>query len=62
LKRRQLVKHLKQQGCEFLREGTRHTLYVNPQNRKRVPIPRHAEIKNTTAREICKQLEIEPIE
>lgn len=61
MKRRQLVKHLRRQGCEVLREGARHTLFINPANEKRVPVPRHVEIKNTIAREICKQLEIESI-
>lgn len=61
MKRRRLVKHLNRHGCELLREGARHTLYLNPQTGKRVPVPRHTEIKESTAREICKQLEIQPV-
>jgi hypothetical protein len=33
VKRRTLLKHLKGQGCEFLSEGSRHTVYVNREAR-----------------------------
>ena len=29
MKRVDLVRHLETHGCEFLREGGRHTIYVN---------------------------------
>ena len=29
MKRRDLIRHLEQHGCEFLREGGNHTIYVN---------------------------------
>jgi hypothetical protein len=32
--------------------------YVNPQNGKKAPVPRHAEIKNTLCEVIRKQLEL----
>lgn len=34
MKRRDLVRHLEQNGCEFLREGGNHTIYVNRRARK----------------------------
>jgi len=29
MKRRDLIRHLENHGCEFLREGANHTIYVN---------------------------------
>ena len=29
MKRRDLVRHLERQGCELLREGGNHSVYVN---------------------------------
>jgi len=29
MKRRDFIKHLEQHGCEFLREGANHTVYVH---------------------------------
>ena len=56
MKRRQLEKHLREHQCEFLRHGSRHDYWVNTTNGQRAPIPRHNEIKRTTAQAICKQL------
>jgi len=58
MKRHELLRHLKEQGCQLLREGTRHSIYFNPENRKTSTVPRHAEIANKLARKICKDLEI----
>jgi mRNA interferase HicA len=56
VKRRALLKHLREQGCEFLREGGRHTMYVNRAAQRASSIPRHAEISDKLARKICKDL------
>jgi mRNA interferase HicA len=40
------------------REGARHTIYTNPTNGAKAPVPRHAEIDNRLARKICQQLGI----
>lgn len=61
MKRRALLKHLKSQGCEFLREGSRHTVYVNRETRSTSTVPRHTEIPDKLARKICKDLSITPI-
>jgi len=53
-----LERHLRRQGCAFYREGGGHTIWINPVNRKLASVPRHREIKEFTARAICKQLEI----
>ncbi|CAN5702703.1 hypothetical protein BH20ACT12_BH20ACT12_09050 [soil metagenome] len=58
MKRRALLKHLKEHGCELRREGTRHSIYQNADTGKRTSVPRHTEIDNTTARKICAQLGI----
>lgn len=58
MKRRDLIRHLEQHGCEFLREGARHTVYVNRSARKCSTVPRHREILEFTAKKICRDLEI----
>ncbi|NOZ25036.1 MAG: type II toxin-antitoxin system HicA family toxin [Nitrospirae bacterium] len=61
MKRNELLKYLRSQGCEFLREGSRHSWWWNPSQNKRSSIPRHTEISDNLARKICKDLGIEPI-
>jgi len=39
MKRRELIRHLKEHGCELLREGAKHTVYVNRKIRKSSTIP-----------------------
>ncbi|MFB2897144.1 MAG: type II toxin-antitoxin system HicA family toxin [Phormidium sp.] len=58
MKRRELIQYLELNGCLFLREGKKHTVYYNPLNRKTSAIPRHTEIVDVLARKICKDLEI----
>ena len=61
MKKRQLIKHIKSHGCEFLREGSNHTVYYNPAKGKTSTVPRHAEIDNMLAKKICKDLDISKI-
>ena len=58
MKRRDLLRYLEQHGCELLREGGSHTVYVNQQEQKVSTIPRHREINELLARKICKDLGI----
>ena len=58
MKLRDLIPHLENHGCEFLREGGNHTIYVNRATKKVSAVPRHREIIEITARKICKDLEI----
>ena len=58
MRRRDLLRHLARHGCEMLREGRRHTVYVNRQARTVSTIPRHREIKEVLVKEICQDLEI----
>ncbi len=58
MKRRDLVRHLEAHGCEFLREGANHTVYVNRAAQKTSVVPRHREINEFLARRICRDLQI----
>lgn len=46
MKRRELLKHLSENGCEELREGKKHTSWRNPALNKYSTIPRHTDISN----------------
>jgi predicted RNA binding protein YcfA (HicA-like mRNA interferase family) len=43
MKRTELLKYLKAQGCELLREGGRHSWWHNPSQNSRSAIPRHSD-------------------
>jgi len=58
VKRTDLIRHLEAHGCEKLREGGNHTIYVNRSRRKVSSIPRHREINDYLARKICRDLEV----
>jgi mRNA interferase HicA len=58
MKRVDLIRHLESHGCEFVREGKQHTLYINRQTKKSSAVPRHREIPAGTARSICRALGI----
>ena len=58
MKRFDLVRYLEEQGCTLLREGGRHSVYVNRATGKASAVPRHREINDMLARKICKDLEI----
>ncbi|MCC5620572.1 type II toxin-antitoxin system HicA family toxin [Nostoc sp. CHAB 5715] len=60
MKRRELIRHLEKNGCLFLREGGRHTIYYNPSNNRTSAVPRHTEIVDILTIKICKDLEIHP--
>ena len=56
MKRRALVRHLEGHGCELLREGANHSIFVNRSAGKTSAVPRHAEINDDLAKKICKDL------
>jgi mRNA interferase HicA len=58
VKRRDLLRHLEEHGCELLREGGSHTVYVNRSSKKASTVPRHNEINKDLARKICKDLDV----
>jgi mRNA interferase HicA len=58
MKRAELVRYLVAHGCEFLREGARHSWWHNPNLNKRSAVPRHSEIRDMLVKKICKDLGI----
>jgi predicted RNA binding protein YcfA (HicA-like mRNA interferase family) len=58
MKRIDLVRHLQQHGCVLLREGGRHSVFVNRAAGKSSTVPRHREINEFLARKICRALDV----
>ena len=58
MKRIVLVRHLERLGCELLREGGNHSIYVNRPARKVSSVPRHREVNEFLAKKICRDLEV----
>ena len=58
MKRRDVLRHLHQHGCRFVREGGDHTVFENQANSKRSARQRHREIPDQTVKKFCKQLDI----
>jgi mRNA interferase HicA len=56
VKRSELIRHLKNYGCELLREGSRHSVWANVSDKRTSVVPRHNEIVDQLARKICKDL------
>jgi len=58
MKRGDLLRHLRENGCEFLREGGRHSWWLNRSQNRRSAVPRHGEIHDDLAKKICRDLGI----
>ncbi|MFH1043799.1 MAG: type II toxin-antitoxin system HicA family toxin [Pseudomonadota bacterium] len=58
MKRDDLVRHLRQNGCVLLREGGKHSVFVNRVTQKATTVPRHRELNDFLARKICRDLEV----
>lgn len=56
MKTADLLRKLKKGGASLKRHGSSHDIWER--NGKTAPVPRHRTIKETTAEEILKQLEI----
>ena len=56
MKRIDLIRHLEKHGCEFLRQGSNHTVYVSRKARRSSAVPRHREVNDFLARKICDDL------
>jgi mRNA interferase HicA len=61
MKRSDLLRHLRANGCALLREGARHSWWHNPSPNKRSAVPRHTEIRDILALKICKDLGVTPV-
>lgn len=53
MKRLDLVRHLERNGCQLLREGANHSVFVNRKAGKATTVPRHRELNQHLARKIC---------
>ncbi|RKX53762.1 MAG: hypothetical protein DRP50_05365 [Thermotoga sp.] len=58
VKRRELIKYLRENGFYLLREGKKHSIYTN--TIKTIPVKRHQILDRITANEICKQAGLKP--
>lgn len=58
MKRLDLIRHLEAHGCYLLREGSRHSVYINPLVGKSSTVPRHREVNDYLARKICRDMDI----
>jgi predicted RNA binding protein YcfA (HicA-like mRNA interferase family) len=61
MKRSALLQHLRKHGCVLKREGSSHSLWMNPANGAVEAVPRHTEISNNLVRKICRGLVIPEI-
>lgn len=59
MKLKDLVKHLEQHRCLFVRQGGSHTVYKNVATGKMTTVPRHREVKENLAKKICDDLGID---
>jgi mRNA interferase HicA len=59
MKRINLIRHLKKQGCIFVREGGNHSVFFNPITGRISTVPRHTEVSFSLGRKICKDLGIQ---
>ena len=58
MKRGRLLGHLIENDCVLFREGTNHSIFRNINNGSQTAVPRHPDIMEKTAFNICKQLGI----
>lgn len=56
MKRRDLERKLRMAGCFLKREGSAHSVWINPKTGITETIPRHNEIKENLARKILKSM------
>ena len=58
MKRQDLLRHLRKHGCYLKREGSAHSLWLNPRTGEIQAVPRHTEIPNRLAQRICRFLSV----
>ncbi len=57
MKRKELERKLRIAGCFLKREGSSHSIWINPKNGKVETVPCHSEIKEPLAKKILKSLD-----
>jgi mRNA interferase HicA len=58
VKRQDLIRYFRRHGCELLREGGSHSVFVNRAALKTSTVPRHREVNEFLARKICRDLQV----
>jgi predicted RNA binding protein YcfA (HicA-like mRNA interferase family) len=58
VKRRDLIKHLEENGFSLLRQGKKHSIYTN--GKTTIPVKRHRTLDRITANQLCKQAGLQP--
>ena len=58
MKRGDLLRHLRKNGCYLKREGGAHSLWCSPATGAVEAVPRHSEISNRLALKICRALSV----
>lgn len=59
MKQRDLERKLRIAGCYLKREGSSHSLWINPKTGVTETVPRHTEIKEALAKKILKNMNAE---
>jgi hypothetical protein len=60
MKRRRLLRHLREHDCHYVREGGEHTWVQNRGTGAKSFVPRHSEIKPGLVRQICRTWDTRP--
>jgi len=58
MKRSAFERYLRENNCFLLREGSKHSIFLNNQSNSRSSVPRHNEIFDDMVKKICKDLGI----
>lgn len=58
MSKRELVRHLRANNCEFVRQGN-HEIWRNRSGGQTSAVPRHTTIDRLLVRKICRELEID---
>jgi len=58
MKRKDVIRHLEAHGCELLREGGSHTIYMNRTARSSSSVPGHRDVNDFLAGKICRDLQV----
>jgi predicted RNA binding protein YcfA (HicA-like mRNA interferase family) len=56
VKRNEFIKLLNARGVVFHSHGAKHDIFIHRRTGKKIPIPRHGEIKNKTVTDILKEI------
>jgi mRNA interferase HicA len=56
-----LLRHLRKHGCYLKRERREHSLWCNPRTGEVEAVPRHTEISDRLAKNICPGLSISEV-